>query len=132
MRDSTCRLVFGGYCLFIAGCHTTATVHDDNKSKEVQADFRISEAQVILVIWSANEQIVSSALYSDQEINLERLSRAIKFFEASTGIESNSETYFGQFPIPPLEEALESWQRWFKENRQQLQMDSTSCRITMP
>ena len=81
-------------------------------------------------VWRAHEHVVLSVLNMEKgEIDLDRLSRSIVFFEKVTGIMSNSHTYFGVLPTSELPDTLERWNQWYAENRHLLRIDPLSCQL---
>lgn len=59
----------------------------------------------------------------------EAFEAALDFFEAATGIESNTGTTFGRLITPELGETLALWRSWYRENRLLLRFDPAHCEV---
>lgn len=92
---------------------------------------RDNEQLAVLVeaVWHANREVIESALDTKGEIDQERFTRAIEFFEGVTGIPSDTLTTFGRLPLPQLRNTLDQWNLWYETNRNFLSIDLLACRL---
>ena len=109
--------------IFISGCSSV----DPRPSVDLDP---ITEHRAIAAIWDMNAAVVLDAIDFQGELDQERFSASIEFFEALTGILSDTGTYFGRMPTPGLKETVRDWNAWFEENKNHLVIEPSACLLT--
>lgn len=109
-------LAFAVLC--VQGC-TAASAFGRKCPGQSRADQRAVHA-----IWRAQRNAARSMPNGAAET--ERFSRALDFMERLTGVQSDTGTYLGRLPTPGLEDALKSWDVWYREHRCELELDLES------
>lgn len=67
----------------------------------------------------------------DAPIDQKKFADAVEFLERASGILSNTGTTLGRLPVDGLDATLAQWKSWFKANKKELCIDSSSCLVVM-
>lgn len=123
--------------LCVAGC-CTPMGHNCGASSEGKLpavkERSIAEQALAEALWSYHEAAITEVLAKMNSKKHEPMAgggrdfnEALTFFEATTGILSNTGTRFGRIITPDLPETLDRWRQWHREHRNELHFDEVSC-----
>jgi len=81
-------------------------------------------------LWLRNEAVLENVL-SGREVDPDDYTRAIDFFNTTTGIKAREFNTMigGRLPSEHLVEDLEAWRAWYEENKKVIYFDEESKRV---
>jgi hypothetical protein len=124
MQGTTRQKIATLLVVAVAACTSTPIPDSTPTPKEY-------EGRVIREIWERNVALVQQALDPVPGVPLNGFPDAIAFFEALTGIQSDTGTYLGTVPTEGLRDTLKQWQAWYSQNEDQLYWDDNAGQVRL-
>jgi hypothetical protein len=90
---------------------------------------RSQKTEKVHELWTAHESVIVRIL-KGESFGPQEFTRAVDFFERTTGIASHDEgTYVGRLPSDRLQDDLKAWQAWYAANRDFLYWDPATDQL---